>query len=191
MTMERLDRAHLEEALAILGRVLADRGLQYRLLVVGGSALLLEEAATRTTQDVDVAAVASGDAGFTAHFELPDDLREAVLDVAATLGLPPDWMNAGAAALVSDLLPSGYERRLRTRSFAGLTVSVLGRADLLRLKLYAGVDEGPGSTHLHDVIAMAPLPEELAQAIDWVNDRFHGGRCPGIEDVRRFLEERL
>ena len=185
-----MDRARLEEALDALGRVLADRGVRYRVVVLGGSALLLAEGSTRPTQDVDVAAVAAENAPIRRVFELPKDLTEAIRDVAATLGLPADWMNAGAGALVAGLLPDGYEERLRTRSMGGLTVALPARIDLLRLKVYAVADEGPGSTHLQDVLGMAPFRAELEQAIAWVNDRYPGGQCPGIEEVRRFLEDR-
>jgi hypothetical protein len=187
----RLDRVRLEEALATLGRVLADRGLRYHVAVVGGAALLLDEGGTRPTQDVDIAAVGSRDTPLRSHVELPVDLAEAVRDVAATLGLSADWMNAGAVALVEHLLPAGYEQRLRTRRFDALVVSVLARGDLLRLKLYAGADEGPGSTHLQDVLDMGPSRKELDAAIAWVNARYPGGRCPGMDEVRGYLEERL
>lgn len=185
---DRLDRTRLDGALTLLGQALADRGLRYHIVILGGAALLLTEGGARPTQDVDVAAVAADGAPLRPIFDLPDGLREAVADVAATLGLPPDWMNAGAGALVGRLLPDGYDGRLRTRSVGGLTISVVARADLLRPKLYAGADEGPGSTHLHDVIEMAPSRAELDEATAWVNARYPGGLCPGIDEVRQFLE---
>jgi hypothetical protein len=111
------------------------------------------------------------------------------LDVAATLGLGEDWLNAGAAAILLGKLPDGYQERLNSRSFGGLVVSVLGRLDLIRLKVYAAADEGPGSRHIHDLVLMQPTSEEAGNAVEWTRSWFPGdGPVPEVDDIAAILE---
>jgi hypothetical protein len=179
-----MDVDQLRIALQALADALSDRGVAARIVIVGGSALLLGERLHRATQDVDVVA-ASVDAGpLRRQQELPQELVEAALDVARALDLDPDWLNAGALGVIGHLLPEGFEERLRSESFgAGLTVSVLSRSDLLRLKLFAASDEGPAGVHFSDVCAMHPTAEELSDARAWVASRFAPGPLPELDDI--------
>jgi hypothetical protein len=71
----------LEQALSALGELLEDRGLTYRLLAVGGGAMLLLGLINRPTDDLDL--VAQIDEGGTVSADpLPAALREAITDVA-------------------------------------------------------------------------------------------------------------
>jgi hypothetical protein len=180
------DVQHLRRALDALGGVLADRGLAFHVAIAGGSALLLMEGGSRPTQDVDVVAWGSGRDPLRVDHLLPAELVEAAQDVATVLELDPDWLNAGAVALVGHVLPAGYESRLRSEDFGNLTVSVLAREDLLRLKLYAASDEGPGSVHLLDLRSLAPTPDELREAAEWVREH-----QPNLllADVLAYLED--
>ncbi|TVR29646.1 MAG: hypothetical protein EA388_15280 [Nitriliruptor sp.] len=164
------ERDTLIEALARLGDTLADRDLHFHVAIVGGAALLLTGQISRPTQDVDVAAVAT-DGALTSTWYLPDPLIEASRDVAVTLGLDPDWLNAGAVAVIGDDLPDGYETRLDSYRFGPLTVSVLSRLDLMGLKLLAAFDEGPHSQHVADLRAMESTPDELEKALRWALSR--------------------
>lgn len=164
------ERDTLVEALTRLGNTLADRELHFHVAIVGGAALLLTGQISRPTQDVDVAAVAS-DGPLSSTWRLPDPLIEASRDVAATLGLEPDWLNAAAVAVIGDDLPDGYETRLDRYRFGPLTVSVLSRLDLMGLKLLAAFDEGPHSQHVADLRAMGSTPEELEKALRWALTR--------------------
>lgn len=91
-----------------------------------------------------------------------------------------DWINSGAVALIGDKLPGGYLDRAQPIVFDGLTVSVVGRLDLTRLKVYAATDEGPGSQHVQDLVAMQPTQPELRDAIRWVRD--NTGQDPAFVD---------
>lgn len=164
------ERDNLVEALTLLGDALADRGLRFRIAIVGGAALLLTGQIARPTQDVDVAAVAS-EGPLVSTWHLPELLIEASRDVAATLGLDPDWLNAGAVAVIGNDLPDGYESRLHSYRFGPLTVSVLSRLDLMGLKLLAAFDEGPHSQHDADLHAMDPTPGEFERALHWALTR--------------------
>ena len=69
------ERVSLVEACTLLGDAPADRGLHFRVAIVGGAALLLTGQIARPTQDVDVAAVAS-EGPLVATWHLPDLLIE-------------------------------------------------------------------------------------------------------------------
>ena len=173
--------SNLRRALRELGETLADRGLRYHVAVVGGSALLLRDELERPTRDVDVVAVAEGVDTPLPQFDLPVPLREAAADVAAALALgDEDWLNSGAVAHVGDKLPVGYLERAQSIVYDGLTVSVLSRQDLIRLKMYAVTDEGPDSRHARDLAIMHASAEEFAEAITWV--RHHTIQDPQLID---------
>lgn len=158
------------------------------MAVIGGAALLLAEGGVRPTQDVDVVAVASGEETLRSA-RLPPTLVQAAEDVAAMLGLDEDWLNAAATSLVADRLPAGYRERLRTERFGKLTVSVLGRQDLIRLKLYAAADEGPGSPHVRDLVQIGLTGSELDDARAWVDSLYPGdGAVLELVDVVAALE---
>lgn len=177
--------SNLRRALQALGETLADRDLRYHVVVVGGSALLLRDYLERPTRDVDVVAVAAGLDAPAPRFELPAPLREAAVDVARTLALrDDDWLNSGAVAHVGDKLPAGYMERAQSIVYDALTVSVLGRQDLIRLKMYAVTDEGPDSRHAADLATMRATIDELTEALAWV--RHHTNQDPQlIDDVAR------
>lgn len=181
----------LEQALWTLGRTLTDRGLRFHIAIVGGAALLLAEPAARPTRDVDVVAVASGGQPLQSRHQLPAELREAAEDVAAVLGLDRDWLIAGALGVLSGRLPHGYEQRLQSTSYGGLTVSRLARGDLIRLKLLAAADEGPGGVHLYDLTRMSVTAQELDDAKGWVASQYPPGPVPELDDVVAVLARQL
>src|SRR4051794_3519783 len=95
--MRLLSRAMILTALEELARELAAMGTtrQEEIVLAGGAALVLMDNAREATRDAAVCAVASG----------PAALREAARRVAATLGLPEDWLNDGAKGYLKGLLP--------------------------------------------------------------------------------------
>lgn len=96
--------------------------------------------------------VAAGRRPILRRHVLPEELRDAAQDVAEVMDLDPGWLNAGALGVVLHHLPDGFEERLVSETFGNLRVSVLSREDLVRLKLLAAADEGPGSVHLTDLV---------------------------------------
>lgn len=175
-----LTASNLRRALRSLGTTLADRGLRYHVAIVGGAALLLRDDHDRPTGDVDVAAVAEGINEPQPRLELPEQLRSAAADVARTLGLDDDWLNSGAVAHVGDKLPTDYLERTNPIVYDALTISVLGRQDLIRLKTYAATDEGPTSQHARDLATMHATRDERAEALAWV--RQHTNQDPQLID---------
>jgi hypothetical protein len=158
--------ASLEEALGTLGEVLADRGQTAEIAVIGGGSLLLLGLIQRPTKDLDVVAMVRA-GQYTCAEPLPDFLVAAVHDVARVTGLPEDWLNPGPSSLLDLGLPEGFERRVDSRRFGGLTLHVASREDQICFKVYAGVDQGPRSKHVTDLKHLRPSPEELSRAAAW------------------------
>src|SRR5262249_23623294 len=79
--------------------------------------------------------------------------------------LQDDWLNNGPASLIS-VLPPGWRDHLQT-VFSGtaLVLRCLGRADLLRSKLFALCDRG---LDLGDCLALAPSATELRELLPWL-----------------------
>lgn len=161
-----MEREHLEEALATLGDLLAERAQAAEILVIGGSSLLLLGFIDRPTADVDVVGFLGAD-GYSKAGALPAFLAEAVTDVGDALGLGPRWLNVGPAGLIDFGLPAGLEERVTIRRYGSLEVHLPAREDLICFKLYATVDQGPRSKHLTDLRRLDPSEQELLAAARW------------------------
>ena len=161
-----LDRSLLEESLAVLGESLADRGAMFEIVAVGGGSLLLLGLISRPTADLDVVAlIESGH--YVKPAVVPADLADAARATARVMGIREDWINAGPAALLDFGLPAGFASRTVERRYGGLVVHLAGRRDQVFLKLYAAVDQGPGSKHWQDLVALRPSRKELLDAARW------------------------
>lgn len=128
-------------------------------IVVGGSALALLGVTTRQTRDFDIIAPELSTTILAAARAFAQEQRQRGDE------LIDDWLNNGPMQL-GNVLPEGW--RLRTvPAFAGkaLVLHSLGRADLLKTKLFALCDRG---TDLPDCVALAPTAAELAEALPWV-----------------------
>jgi hypothetical protein len=161
-------------ALAAAGDLLARRGEHAAIVVVGGTALNLLGIVSRVTRDVDVIAIGTPSReGEPADLRAPDRLPQPLADVIATvsrdLGLPIDWLNTVVAVPGRVALPPGFALRLSWRQYGGLWVGIVGRFDLICLKLHAAADQADaGSRHFADLMALAPSDEDLAAAVAWV-----------------------
>ncbi len=191
-----LNQSLLEESLAVLGESLADRGVTFEIVAVGGGSLLLLGLISRPTADLDV--VAFIEAGrYVKPAILPADLADAARATARVMGIREDWINAGPAALLDLGLPAGFANRTVARRYGGLVVHLAGRRDQVFLKLYAAVDQGPSSKHFQDLVALSPSREELLDAARWArtHDPSPGFRSEllkalaglGVEDADRHL----
>jgi hypothetical protein len=136
---------------------LANHGLSFDAVVIGGSALVLLGVVQRATEDCDVL-----------DPEIPDEVLRAARAFARERQLDNDWLNARAHDFVHvpGCLPEGWRDRLRW-AFQGraLRLKTLGRGDLLCTKLVALVDRG---TDFADCVALAPTLEELRAAWPFV-----------------------
>jgi hypothetical protein len=159
-------RDSLTAVLSALGATLAERGLTYEILVVGGSGLLLLGSIARSTKDVDVVAIRH-EGEFREASSLPEPLREAAAATARAFGLSDDWLNTGPADLMFFGLPEGYRDRLQVSTYGGLIVYAAGRLDQIALKLYAATD-ATRLRDLDDLRAIKPSEPELIEAAAWV-----------------------
>ncbi len=160
------DAIDFEYTLSALGEILESRGVACEIVAVGGGALALLGLISRSTKDIDIVALIR-DGNFISAEILPPELLEARDDVAATLGLPNDWLNAGPTQLLDFGLPEGFEDRLVTKHYGGLTVQLAGRLDQIFFKFYAAVDRGPRSKHADDLQRLKPKIRELIAAAKW------------------------
>lgn len=134
-------------------------GLRLEAVVIGGSALALLGVTTRPTRDVDILApVLSGPIAETARAFAREQRRLGI-------ELADDWLNNGPMQL-GDVLPGGWQQRVQL-AFEGraLVLNTLGRADLLKTKLFALCDRG---TDLPDCVALAPTANEILEAMPWL-----------------------
>ena len=135
---------------------------------------------SRATTDVDIIAFGTGatDEGerlIRPPRPLPHELVVAAKAVASAMNLRADWLNAGPEMQWDLGLPPGLESRLEWRQFAALAVGLVGRLDLIYLKLYAAADAtGPTSVHFQDLMALSPTVDELEAARNWINLRNTG-----------------
>jgi hypothetical protein len=156
----------IEDALSALSETLEGRHLEYELVAVGGSSLVMLGLITRATRDLDIVAVV--EAGrYVGAGNLPRPLVDAVRDVGEVLGIGVDWLNSGPSGLLDFGLPEGFAERAEVRSFGALTLHLASRFDQIYLKLYAAADEGPRGKHVDDLRALVPSHKELRGAAAW------------------------
>lgn len=161
-----IDSAGLEEALTILGQLLADRGHYCEVVAIGGGSLLLLRQIERTTKDLDLVALVENGRIRSAD-PLPQFLLKAAEEVGRALELGKEWLNIGPAALLNMGLPPGFMDRMHTRRYQSLIIHLADRYDQIFFKLYASVDQGPESKHFADLMTLKPSSEELEQAKIW------------------------
>lgn len=179
------ERDRLDEALATLGELLAERGQRVGVLVVGGGSLLLLGVVERPTADVDIVGFSSA-TGYSKADVLPAFLTTAVREVGDALGLGNTWFNGGPAGLIDFGLPAGLEDRVTVRTYGGLEVHLPAREDLVCFKLYAAVDQGERSKHFADLRALAPTSEQLLSAARWT--RTHDPSPGFLVELQRLLK---
>jgi len=155
--------ASLEDALMILGQLLADRNQHYEIVAIGGGSLLLLRLMERTTKDLDLVALVK-DGRLVSADPLPLPLLQAAEEVGRALEFGKEWLNIGPSSLLAMGLPQGFMSRMHTRHYKGLTIHLADRFDQICFKLYASVDQGLGSKHFIDLMSLKPSPDELAQA---------------------------
>ena len=116
----------------------------------------------------------------------PEFVR-AIRDVAKIKNLPcepkdeRDWLNPGPWFLFQMGLPEGFESRLDALDFGALRIHMLGRQDLITLKLWAAISSARGKRRvvdINDLRTLQPSDKELDNAIDWCVQK------DGTPDVR-------
>lgn len=190
--MDLTGPADIDEALRLVGELLAADGHEYAVAILGGAALNLLGIVTRTTTDVDILAFATprpnaapDQATIREPPEpIPEPLARAAAAVARDLELDPDWLNTGPALQWRAGLPPGLGQRVEWRRYGALWVGVVGRYDLIYFKLFAAVDSnGPSSVHYQDLLALRPSGAELDEAAAWVRTQDASPAFPELLDL--------
>lgn len=177
---------HPRPTIEAFDQYLASRELRFDAVVIGGSALALLGIVSRPTRDFDVLAP-----------KLPSEIADAAREFAQQqrrlgVDLFDDWFNNGPIQLGA-ALPSGWRERVQP-AFAGraLVLTTLGRADLLKTKLFALCERG---SDLADCVAMdqpTRRTEELAQALPWLSYQdAHPGWVAHVTATVADLQRRL
>jgi uncharacterized nucleotidyltransferase DUF6036 len=179
--MSRLSPERLDAALSLLAEEMASKGVpRHELVVCGGSALLALEFSQRTTKDVDVLARLDAEMKLAEAKPLSPELVQVAQSVARLLDLPVNWLNTGPSDQLKAGLPEGFADRLIAKEFGpALRVHYTGRYDLIHLKLFALIDQGPGK-HLQDLHSLNPTTEELLAAARWVATQDDGVEFPKL-----------
>jgi len=168
-----LSQQNLEEALRLLGHLLATRkSAGFWLVVCGGSALLAQEIISRSTEDVDILAMRDWDGGVDRAFPMPEALKVAAAEVADELHLGGNWLNSAASLHFPDLhlLPASFWQELETREYGHyLKISFVTRSGQIQLKTYAALNRAM-ARDLDDLRTLAPTSVETETAVHWILD---------------------
>lgn len=168
----------ITRTIVLFDQFLAERGLSFEAVVVGGAALGLLGIIARQTRDCDVL-----------YPLLPPEIREAARAFAGRQreqgeALDDDWFNNGPASL-ADSLPEGWSTRLQLAyQGRGIILRCLGRTELLISKLFALCDRG---IDLRDCVALAPTAEELRSIRPWLEQQDANPEWPA--HVRATLDD--
>ena len=170
-----LSQQNLEEALRLLGNLLATRkGAAFWLVVCGGSALLAQEIISRSTEDVDILAMRDWEGGVDRAFPMPEALKVAASQVAEELRLGGNWLNSAASLHFPDLhlLPASFWQELETREYGhSLKISFVTRSGQIQLKTYAALNRAE-ARDLEDLRALAPDAHETENVLRWLISSF-------------------
>lgn len=150
----------MKDIIKLFDSFLAERGLRFESVIIGGAALIVMGLGNRFTRDIDCLDPV-----------IPDAIKQAAQDFRAgnpSLRLWENWLNNGPISLADDL-PEGWDERL-VPIFEGkaLTFRTLGRLDLLMTKLFALCDR---QQDLGDCVALSPTARELDACLGWLYER--------------------
>lgn len=121
-----LSREDLHRLLSKLAVGLKSRGVEGRILIVGGAAMSLGHGRRRTTRDVD--------AQYDDQYGDQATMSEVAADVAREEGLRENWLSSSAAAFLPNI---GPEDRELLEQMPGLRVELLSSRGLLAMKMAA------------------------------------------------------
>jgi hypothetical protein len=153
-------------------------GQSLEIFIAGGSNLLARGINNRVTLDIDVICPEN----------LPEAVMKSVQQFAQSEGLSNDWLNTTCSRDLR-FLDKDWKSRAELY-FAGkhLRVWLLGRKDMLALKLAAAVDRG--EPDYSDIIKLKPTKEEWAFALEWAKQYDGNPDWPrAIEEIAKTIRE--
>jgi hypothetical protein len=142
-----------EPALLLLGRILAEAGVPYA--IIGGLALQVHQPEPRTTLDIDLAVLSRA--------AIPRRRLEAAgFTLTGQFAHSENWLAPSDTPVqfTDDPALAGAVARAEVLDVAGVRLSIIGRADLLREKLRAATDPARRrSKRLQDLVDAQSLLE--------------------------------
>ena len=170
---------HAEELRRLLDLLDSEIGNPLEVFVIGAANLIARDLLARETMDIDVIVPP----------EFSSEVLAAVARIAANETSPPKWINTMPSRDARFLAP-GW----RVRSsvfFAGkrLHVFLLGRKDMVGLKIAAAFDRQRSDAD--DLLAMNPTDEEWAFGREWARNYDTNPDWPRlIDELVAALKER-
>jgi len=159
------------EILPKFEKFLAEQGLYFEAIIIGGAAMQLLGLTDRVTKDCDVLSP-----------KISSKLKEVSKEFAKEHGLSDDWLNNGPETLIRDLPTDWQKNVISLYQGKNLKLFTLSRTDFLRSKLFAFVDRG---IDLQDLIKLKPTKAEIEQLEEWLKER------DGNPDWPKYVEIRL
>ncbi len=160
---------------------LLDRSIPEKLdaYIIGGANLIAAGILDRETMDIDVISPSV----FSAS------VQRVIEEIARKEGIPSKWINTMPSS-DEQFLTDGWKRRSKL-FFEGnrLRVFLLGRADMLGLKLAAAIDRAKADAD--DILAMNPTNEEWEFGRTWARNYDANPNWPNlIDQLIKELRER-
>lgn len=162
---------------------LAEKGLFFDAIIIGGAALSILGVISRQTQDVDVL-----------DPKIPENILSASKEFAHKFNLKnttlnENWLNHGPESLRNYLRPRWKARVQHLWQGKAIHLQTLGRVDLIGTKILAYCDRGQD---LKDCLDMKPTKEELLEILPWVKGYDTNTGWPDyVQGQVEFLAKRL
>ena len=149
---------------------LAELGLSFDAVIIGGAAMQLLGLTERVTKDCDVLSP-----------KITSELKKAANEFGKVYGLPENWLNNGPETLIRDL-PADWQKNLASLyQGKNLKLWTLSRLDFLRSKLFAFLDRG---IDLEDLKKLKPTKAEIEELREWLNERDGNPDWPKYVEIR-------
>ncbi len=156
----------MKDVIKAFDQYLKSQSLKFEAVVIGGGALIIMDVVDRKTKDIDCL-----------DPEIPKEVKEASKAFAKLRReflLDDNWLNNGPVTLKREL-PADWRNHLQDLYVGeAIHLTCLGRADLIKSKLFAYCDRT--NPDFEDLLKIKPTAKELEDSLEWV--RFRDGN-PG------------
>lgn len=168
-----MDKSTLKKALQALDKQVVNH---YRIIIVGGAAMIMHFGASRATRDID--AILEGDN--------LREIKQAAQKVAEEFNLDADWLNDSVKGFAVTLPPDFHKRITKLQlDLNNIEVYVLGIAEQLIMKIVALREQD-----LEDIEVLLPkLTDEDKTIVIKNMNHVSKFRPDWAQKIQYFLEE--
>ncbi|MBQ7585391.1 MAG: hypothetical protein IJU40_03980 [Desulfovibrionaceae bacterium] len=121
--MQKIDKKLLREAFEYLGEMLDQNGMQGKICIYGGSALIFATDLRDSSFDVDYRII-EVNGNHTINSSLKNKFTLLVFDVAEKMGFDLDWMNRSVEIFISQNENYSYSESFANKALTVLTPSL-------------------------------------------------------------------